>query len=642
MKSIKLSPIVHQLAQNKFNSIPGKPLIYWVSETVQALFINLPSLKDITEPKVGTQTGNNERFLRYWWEVGNKNIVFQTNSWQEASEANNTWFPYMKGGELKKWYGNQDYIVNWRNSAREIKSLFPSSVIRNPNFYFVEGITWSDLSGKGFGVRYLPKGFVFDVKGSSGFPKKEAILSTMAIMNSSWMSYSLGLLNPTVSFQVGDISRVPFKTPDESQKKVLEKYVAQAIQIRMREAKAIENTFEFILPLFWTTGVNDLGLLENKLASLEDHLDNEVFSLYTISNNDQEAIRSDLSQGSLEEDPIGESQDAPEEEITTSLTREELAARWVSYAIGIVLGRFHPGQPKMLGNAVFHREDFAKGSLPLPDAQEFDELVGSRDRAAYIDPSDDWHIFAQQVEQALCDLASTDGVAVLSENHPSDLAANVQKALELMLGEDGAIEVISTGAGGDLRKFLEKDYFTNYHLKWYRKRPVYWYIQSSKRSYGFVIFHEKVTKDTFYAIQREPYLDTKRNAVNLEMQDVQARIKQSAGGERKKLEKRLAELRDLADELAQFAKDLEEITRGGYEPEPDWIDDGVILRMAPLWKVIQLWKSEPKKYWDRLEAGDFDWSHIAMKYWPKRVREKCRKNKSFAIAHGHEEWYEGR
>jgi hypothetical protein len=214
-----------------------------------------------------------------------------------------------------------------------------------------------------------------------------------------------------------------------------------------------------------------------------------------------------------------------------------------------------------------------------------------------------------------------------------------------MLGEQGAEEVIQTIDQGRktndarpssivLRQFLEKDFFTAWHFKWYRKRPVYWPIQSSKRSYGFVIFHEKITRETFYAIQREPYLDTKRNAVALKIADVQQALGHATGVQRKKLEKQLDELQKLADELAAFAKDLEAITLGGYEPEENWIDDGVILRMAPLWKVVPIWKSEPKKYWERLENGDFDWSHIAMKYWPDRVKEKCKTNKSFAIAHG--------
>lgn len=647
MNNEPLPKNVYQLPQGRFKAISGEPWVYWINENVRKEFELLPTLGEIAQPKQGMATADNFRFLRYWWEVKFLNIFFDCKSLSEAKFSRKKWFPYMKGGSLRKWYGNQDYVVNWHNDGKEIQNFYGengriASRPQNTSFYFKEGITWSDLSAKGFGVRYLPLGFIFDVKGSSGFPNSDAHLSTIAIMNSSWMSYSLSLLNPTVSFQVGDISRVPFKMPNSVQKNSLNILVVGAIQFRMQETKVNETTFDFILPLSWETGTKYSGLLEYKIASFELLLDNEVFALYGVSKSDQEAIRADLTNGNMDEGIDEEIQENLEDEIPTSTTREELAARWISYAVGVVLGRFHPGQTGLLGSAAFRRDDFAKGSLPIPDEQEFEQLVGSKDRVAYIDKLGSWHMFPQQIEQALCDLALMDGIGVFSENHPSDLISRVRKALELMLGENGANELISTGADSDLRKFLEKDYFTNYHLKWYRKRPVYWYIQSSRRSYGFVIFHEKITKDTFYAIQRDPYLDTKRNAVNLEMQDVQERIKQSAGGERKKLEKRFAELRDLADELTQFAKDLEEITRSGYEPEPDWIDDGVILRMAPLWKVIPLWKSEPKKYWDALEKGEYDWSHIAMKYWPKRVREKCRKNKSFAIAHGHEEWYEGR
>lgn len=133
----------------------------------------------------------------------------------------------------------------------------------------------------------------------------------------------------------------------------------------------------------------------------------------------------------------------------------------------------------------------------------------------------------------------------------------------------------------------------------------------------------------------------KRRSQAPQIEDLQTQLNRAVGSTRKKLETELTERRALSDDLAQFAKDLEEISRGGYEPEENWIDDGIILHMAPLWKVIPLWKSEPKKYWDRLAACDFDWSHVAMKYWPDRLREACKKNKSFAIAHGHEEWYEG-
>ena len=209
-----------------------------------------------------------------------------------------------------------------------------------------------------------------------------------------------------------------------------------------------------------------------------------------------------------------------------------------------------------------------------------------------------------------------------------------------MLGDEQSKDAIRNATQDDLRTFLLKDFFSRFHFDRYRKRPVYWPIQSAKRSYGFVLFHEKIEKDTLYRLQRE-FLDPKRNSIRLKLQDLQVQLEESEGRARKAIEKEVAEAQDLAEELDQFARDLEEITAAGYEPEPNWIDDGVILRMAPLWKVIPIWQSEPKKYWKRLEKGEYDWSHIAMHYWPDRVTEKCKTNKSYAIAHGLEHTYEG-
>jgi len=158
-------------------------------------------------------------------------------------------------------------------------------------------------------------------------------------------------------------------------------------------------------------------------------------------------------------------------------------------------------------------------------------------------------------------------------------------------------------------------------------------LQSARRSYGFVLFHEKVERDTLYVLQRD-YLDHKLNGLRLQINDIRTQLEGKDGQARKQLERQMDDLTQLLDELTQFAEAIERVVREGYEPEPNWIDDGVILRLAPLWELIAIWKSEPKKHWERLQQGDFDWSHIAMHYWPERVQEKCKGDKSLAIAHG--------
>ena len=639
---IKLPNQVYQLRQGDFGAIPGQPFVYWVNQYIRKLFSQLSSLGSIANPKVGLQTGENVRFLRFWWELGIDRIFFNKNTRNKKDDPDNVgWCLYMKGGAYQRWYGNQFHILNWKSEGAEIKSLIPKSVIRNSDCYFKEGITWSDLSTKGFGVRYLPKGFIFDVKGSSGFPGEDQLFTVMAVMNSPWMNYALGLLNPTVSFQVGDIGRVPFKMPSPSQKAIFEGLVPKCIQIQQSKATRNETAIDFTMPLALQSGKLVVQAASQCLSGMEAQLNKQVYDLFEIGEIDRQAIESELAGGLIDVEEVESTKAEEEDDTSPSVNITELIYSWLSYAIGIVLGRFQPGTPGALGSAIYRRSDFAIGSLPEPSEEEFNELVGGPSQFAYIDEQGGRHVFPRQVEQALQKLAIPDGIAVFDPNHPGDLPTLVSKALELMLGQAQAQEVIQQAAGGDLRKFLEKDFFTQHHIKQYRKRPVYWPIQSSKRSYGFVLFHEKIDRNTFYALQQEPYLPTKRRAVQLRLEELGKKVLTAQGAARKPIEKEMDELRQLAEELAQFAKDLDAITRGGYEPEADWIDDGVILRMAPLWSVIPLWKSEPKKYWEELAAGKYDWSRIAMKYWPERVKQACKKNKSYAIAHGHEEWFIG-
>ena len=653
MSEKKLPNQVYRLRQGDFGAIPGSPWVYWLKRELRNLFINSSSIESVVHPKTGLATADNVRFLRFWWEIPVEFIKFNCPSLDISSNCGLHWFPYMKGGGIKKWYGNQNHVVNWFRNAIELKA-YERSAIRNPNYYFDEGITWSDVSGKGFAVRYLPPGFIFDMKGSSGFPARDELLVAIAVMNSPWMNYALGLLNPTISFQVGDISRVPFQKPGLTIQKKFDHLVPVCIYIRQWESMVAETTFDFHSPLDWQAGGLAAVQAQQRLINLETQINDLVYTLYEISPQDRQAIESELAGGMVISE-AGENAKPEEEEeasVEVSVSRQSLALSWLSYAIGIILGRFQPGTPGALGSAIYRRSDFAIGSLPEPTEEEFNELVGEPSKFAYIDEQGGRHVFTREVEQALRELAVPDGIAVFDPNHLRDLPTLVSKALELMLGEQGAAEVIAAldegrkTTGGRpssivLRQFLEKDFFTQHHIKQYRKRPVYWPIQSSKRSYGFVLFHEKIDRNTFYALQQEPYLPTKRRAVQLRLEELGKKVLTAQGAARKSIEKEMDELRQLAEELAQFAKDLEAITRGGYEPEADWIDDGVILRMAPLWSVIPLWKSEPKKYWEELVAGKYDWSHIAMKYWPERVKQACKKNKSYAIAHGHEEWYIG-
>lgn len=684
-----LPPNVHRVAQRDFDAIPGSPWVYHISESLRGLFETLPLLSSAAIPRQGLTTADNPRFIRYWWEVGLRSIGFGCVDRNEACQTGKRWYPLVKGGQAKRWYGGEISIGNWENDGQEIKSYIVECypylngkwewVAKNPEYYFREGAAYSAVTSGGLFFRWMPQGFICEHASNAVYSEDRAWPPRLLVglFNSTLANFIVGL-NETINVNIDDLLRMPVcKSPEDHH---LESVIGKCIYVRECNDSQRESYWSFLVPPRWDTGLSDLAAAQARLATLEAQIDDEVYRLYSISDEDRAAIEAELAGEPLigEEDedaePTGDEEEDTEPE--PPMTCEELAVRWISYAVGVVLGRFRPGLPPDVGGdgrgglgfAVYRREDFAVGSLPAPDEAEFDRLVGPPERFAYVDADGGRHIFPAQVEAALRDLALPDGIAVLDEGHPRDLAALVEKALRLMLdgdtiatesqrtrsekendkalcspclrGKSQANEVINAGASGDLRKFLERDFFTRWHFRWYRKRPVYWPLQSARRSYGFVLFHERVDRSTLYVLQRD-YLDHKLNGLRFQIGDLRGQAETLSGAARRRVEREIDQAAQLLDELTEFATTMERVVREGYQPEPNWIDDGVILRLAPLWELIPIWWREPKKYWERLQRGDYDWSHMAMNYWPERVREACQENKSFAIAHGQEEWYEG-
>lgn len=639
-RALQNESYTYHVAQNRFDAIPGQPWTYWIGEQIRVLFENLPRLNEVSEPRQGLITADVFRFVRYWWEVGISQIKLFATSRTEATNSQMRWFPYVKGGSYQKWYGNQEYVVNWYRDGTEIRNFYRAdgdlaSRPQNLDYYFVEGVTWSKVTSNDLSTRYMPQGYIISDAGMGLFPETFSSEFTVGLTNSSFFNGLLRLISPSINFQAGDLAKVPVPIVTDETK--VNKIVAKSVHLSLRVEMLKESTVDFR----FVTTLNK-ATLDNKITSkLQFDLDHEIIKLYKI---DQQAVEDISLVQSLDEQHLIENA----VKIPDSLEAERnFAQHWISYAIGIILSRFQVGNSYQYGSAVYTREDFAIGSLPVPNEDEFDELVGSPEQFAYVDVDGGRHIFSVATEQALRDLAVPDGITVLDEGHPRDLSTLVEKALRLMLGDSAAQEVIQAATGdrssnstATLRAFLERDFFTKWHFKWYRSRPVYWPLQSAKRSYGFVLFHEKIDRQTLYVLQRD-YLDARLNGLRLHLADLRDQQASQSGKALKLLERQIDKVSQELEEISTFARTIERLVHEGYEPEPNWIDDGVILRLAPLWELIPIWKNEPKKYWEQLQAGQYDWSHIAQRYWPQRVREACRRNKSFAIAHGHEAWYEG-
>lgn len=540
---------IYLVQQSRFKMIEGWPWVYWIPDEIRELFKKLPALRQIAKPKQGLATADNNRFLRFWWEVGKERIGFSCINRNEAKNSGKRWFPYMKGGDYNKWYGNQEYVVNWENDGFEIrnfrdKSGYLRSRPQNMEYYFQEGVTWTDLSSKGFGVRYLPLGFIFDVKGSSGFPKEDLIYYTLAVMNSSWMAFALGILNPTVSFQVGDISRVPVIIPDDKTLDIINTHVKKCIEIKRSLAEKDETTWDFIAP-----PALDEKDREDELVALEKQIDDIVFDLYGISEESKRFIMAEIS------DPSGLSEERKENAKSNISTErlKERSLRWVSYAVGYALGRFR-----------------REGIEPIRD-----------------------------------------GIGVIDEGHENDLPVWVERILMEILREKDALRIVAIGK--PLRQYLAGEFFTGYHIPMYKKRPVYWALQSERKNYTIYLFHEHLNSETVYNLQRnyvEPKLALEKNRLSEMVKELAGMPGESQ--EKRTLEKRIEEQQELVEELTRFRKDMEEVIALDYNPD---INDGVLINMAPLHKLIK-W-SEPEKFWERLLRGELEWSTMA-----KRLKAK--------------------
>lgn len=228
--------------QENFSKIPGSPVAYWVSENFVRAFEQGTSLGKLADSKQGIATADNNRFLREWFEVAINNIELDCHSHEESKKSLKKWYPYNKGGEFRKWYGNNDFVVNWKNDGVELRE-FKKSVIRNPNFFFKRCFSWSLISSSVAAFRYKPSGHLFDVAGMSVF-SNDNLYYLLALCNSNFSMQVLKIIAPTINYQCGDIANIPVKI-DNDKKPKIDKIVEENIEFCEKDWDAFETSWDF-------------------------------------------------------------------------------------------------------------------------------------------------------------------------------------------------------------------------------------------------------------------------------------------------------------------------------------------------------------------------------------------------------------
>jgi|CXWL01.1.fsa_nt_gi hypothetical protein len=612
-----------------FEAVPRSPFAYWVSESLRRLFKELPSFEaEGGASKVGLQTADDFRFVRAWWAV-------------PAGRGNMRWFAFAKGGKFSPFYADIYLCVNWSQSGSELEA-FPGSVLRNQNYYFHPGLTWP-LRTHRFCPQVLPKGVVISVRGSGIFSKQPEIF--LALFSSSLIDLLMHLLSgedARPQFDIGDIPCLPVPRLGAADLSALRSLSCRAVSLERSLHTRVETSHASTLPaLLQAAGVGlearaaacseHLLTVETELASIQAAIDERCFALYGIADADRRAITEGFGTRIVEasatdvEDDAGEDTDEDE----SSADAKVLAAELVSWAVGVAFGRFDVR--------------LATGARPMPTEPEpFDPLPACSPGML---AGDDGLPLAQPPVGYPLTFPGY-GILVDDPGHALDLTAAVRAVFDVVFGVAvdrwwSDVAALLDPKGHDLRAWLAGSFF-EHHLKRYsksrRKAPILWQLGTPSGRHSVWLYAHRLTGDTFYQLQNE--------VVGAKLSHEERRLTgliQSAGASPPaSARKDIAAQEGVVDELRAM---LDEVKRVAPLWHPN-LDDGVVLTMAPLWRLVpqhKPWQKELRSKWDEIAAGKYDWAHLAMHLWPERVVPKCATDRSLAIAHGLEDvfWAEG-
>lgn len=234
--------------QDNFSKIPGSPVAYWLTDNMLSIFEKSTTLAEIAKPRQGLATSDNDRFLKFWNEVEFSKIGFDITSIGDENKFLYKWFPCTKGGSFRRWYGNNDYVVNWENDGQEIKAyaakLYKSytRTIKNIPFYFRKGLTWSTISSGLFSLRYVPTGFVFETKGAMCYIEDKYLYYVLALYNTKVMQQFLAIVSPTLDYHEGPLGRTPIVLKED---KGIEKTAKENIELSKIDWDSFETSWDF-------------------------------------------------------------------------------------------------------------------------------------------------------------------------------------------------------------------------------------------------------------------------------------------------------------------------------------------------------------------------------------------------------------
>lgn len=524
-------------SKERYYGLPGSPIAYWISASVLAVYKKGIALGNIAAPRKGNSTSDNNRFLRFWPEVEKAKMNLHAKIIEREDSMRRRWYPYNKGGGYRKWYGFNEYLIDWYNDAYAIRQI-KTAVIANYQYFMKPGLTWSTVSSNNFSIRKFGEGYIFDNGGCCIFELGDKINYLLGLLNSKVFKYIFGQLNPTLNFQSGEVAKFPIIIIKSD---IIEQLVEENVQISIDEYNSYETSWDFLQhPLIKYSRNN---LMEDSFEKWKKLCD---VHFNKMKENEIELNRQYIQIYGLEKEISPEEGD---ELITLRVANKEVDIKsFVSYAVGCMFGRYSLDEEGLIYAG--GEWDNSKYKTFLPDD---DNCIPITDEEYF---SDD--IVARFVEF----VRTVYGADTLEEN--LDFIANA-------LGNKGdtSREVI--------RNYFLKDFYAD-HLKVYQKRPIYWLFDSGKQN-GFkaLIYMHRYDADTVGRV-RTDYLHRAQKYVETAMQSAQYTIDNASSASEKskatkavtKYTKQLAEMKIYDEAIAHIANkrieiDLDDGVKVNYE-----------------------------------------------------------------------------
>lgn len=551
----------YEAKQDDFEKIPGNPIAYWLNHKASKSFeLGIP-IGEILTFKQGIATSDNDRFLKYWQEVNYKNLDFNCNNPEDLKSSIKKWFPYNKGGTFKKWFGNNDYIINYENDGEALKDFHkilnltnPGGRLKNKEFYCLPSITYSSLSSGDFGCRYSNQGFLFDTKGACIFGKIEFFNYSISLLNSKVAKLYLDVLCPTLDYNMVGVKQIP--TIYSKENLITQQIVTitqQNIDISKEDWDSRETSWDFTKnELLKHKSDSKIETAYNnycsywkekfyKLHANEEELNKLFIDIYEL--NDE--LTPDVD---LKDITILKSESIINDNNELEFKADEIMKQFISYAVGVMFGRYSLDSDGLVVANL--NQDYPKDTTFEIDDDNVIPVL-----------EDDY--FSDDIASRIINFVKTTfGAESLSEN----------------------INFIEKCLGKTIRAYMVKDFYED-HIKRYKKRPIYWMVSSPKKGFMSLSYMHRYTTDLFARVQNN-YLREYITKLESTIENLQriANDDSNSTAQRTKASKDIVNSNKKLEEIIKF--DREKLTTFAQNGVDIDLDDGVKINYLKFKDVL--------------------------------------------------------